>query len=475
MYAVSAMYASKVHKIKYPCILHTGYCTNGAEYFLGFIPHFDKHPSVIMTTTESTPVYYRIEAPGMDLCLNGTILPNILNTVDLPGNLTGRSNTFPNTVRDQIPKGIYLKTSSDQVTVIGQNGGENTIDTFLGVPIRNLCLREYVYYPFSVSSYVRADASIAIVGTEDNTTVTITASTNSRISFNSTSGWRRLRPRDSHSYVINKLQTVYVSAYLTDLTGSKIVADKPLSIISGHECAFVPSFVSACDHLIEQMLPTALWGTTYYVAPLASRSSYTLKIIAANNNTKVNLICNGTQINFQLNDSEYRKEVYRDQEYCAIHSNKIISVVQLSHGFREDNVGDPMMTLIPAVNDYSNKIVSSTNDDVTHIDYKQYVNVVVKPDYFQPDLIYLNAGSINQTLESYSWTAIIVNNITEAYVAQVYLNFTEQMFQITHLNKSALMSGVLYGFLINPVGGGNSREGYGHPAGLNIIKKYSSE
>ena len=462
------------HKV-FLYIFCTGHYTNGAEYFLGFIPHFDKHPSVIMTTTEFTPVYYRIEAPGMDYCLNGTILPNRLNNVDLPGNLTGRSNTYPNRVRDKIPKGIYLKTSSDQVTIIGQNGGENTIDTFLGVPIRNLCLREYVYYPFSVAAFVRADASIAIVGTEDNTTVTITTSVGSRISFNSTSGWSRLRRNQNYSYVINKLQTVYVAAYLTDLTGSKIVADKPLSVISGHECAFVPSFVSACDHLIEQMLPTALWGTTYYIAPLASRSSYTLKIIAANNDTKVNLTCNGTQTNFQINDGEHRRQFYRAQEYCAIHSNKVISVVQLSHGFELDNVGDPMMTLIPAVNDYSNKIVSSTNHDITHTDYKQYVNVVVMPDYYQPNLIYLNAGSINHTLESYNWTAIVVNNITEAYVAKIYLNFTEKMFQITHLNKSALMSGILYGFLINPIGGSNSREGYGHPAGLNIIKKYSSK
>ena len=427
-----------------------------------------------MTTTESAPVYYRIEAPGMNICLNGTILPNMQNTIDLPGNLTGKSNTFPDAVRDKIPKGIYLKTSSEQVTVIGQNGGANTIDTFLAVPIRNLCLHQYVYYPFSVASYVRADASIAIVGTEDETTLTITPSVNSKISLNSTMGWSHLHSGEYQSYMINKLQTVYLSAYLIDLTGTKIVADKPLSVISGHECAFVPTFVTACDHLIEQMLPTELWGTTYYVAPLASRSAYTLKFITASNNTNVTLTCNEVEKNILIDGGEFHEEVLRDQEYCAIHSNKNISVVQLSHGFREDGVGDPMMTLIPAVNDYSNKIISSTNHDITHTNYKQYVNVIIKPEYYQPELLYLNARGINQTLQSYNWTPIVVKNITEAYAAQVYLNFTEQVFQITHLNKAALISGILYGFLINPAGGGNSREGYGHPAGFNIIKKYSS-
>ena len=427
-----------------------------------------------MTTTESTPVYYRIEAPGVDYCFNGTIIPNIQNVVDLPKNLTGKSNTFPEENSDGIPKGIYLKTSSDEVTVVGQSGGHNTIDTFLAVPIKNLCLNEYVYYPFSVAAYVRADASFAIVGTEDETTMTITVSVKSKICFNSTSDWEKLGARKKHSYVINRLQTVYVSAYLIDLTGSKITADKPLSVISGHECAFVPKFTSACDHLVEQVLPTALWGTTYYIAPLAIRRSYTLKIVAAYNYTKLQVVCNGTETNFVIDDGEYVKQVYRNQEYCAVYSNKKISVVQLSHGTSEDNVGDPMMTLVPAVNDYSNKIISSTSHDVTFTGHNQFLNIIVMPEYYQPNLINVNAGSMNVTLESYNWVPIVVSNTTKAYASQIYLNFSEGIFQVTHFNNSALMSAVHYGFLINEDDQhANSRAGYGHPAGLNILRKYS--
>lgn len=421
-------------------------------------------------------MYYRIEAPGIDYCLNGTIVPNIQNVVQLPGNLTGKSHTFPSLNLDKVPKGFYLKTSSDEVTVIGQSGTRHTTDTFLAVPIRNLCLQEYVYYPFSVASFVRADASFTIVGTEDQTTITISTSVDSELSFNSTSGWISLSSREQHSYIINKLQTVYISAYLTDLTGSKIVADKPLSVISGHECAFVPSSTIACDHLIEQVLPTVLWGTTYYIVPLASRKSYTLKIIAAHNETQVQLICNGRRRNFLINDGEIIKRVHKRNKYCAIYSNKKISVIQLSHGYEEDDVGDPMMTLVPAVNDYSNKIVSSTNHDSTHPDYMHYVNIIVMSEYYQPHFIHLNGGGINHTLESYQWLPIVVDNVHEAYAAQVPLNFTkhEGIFQITHHNSSALMSAILYGFLTNPTApDANSREGYGHAAGLNVLKKYS--
>ena len=205
-------------------VLCTGYSSNGAaEYFLGFLPHFSVSPSLIMTTTESTPVYYHIEAPGIDFCRNGIIIPNTQNIVDLPKNLTGRSHTFPDSVRDKIPKAIHLKTSSDKVTVIGQSNAQFTLDTFLAVPLRKLCVSEYVYYPFSVAAFVRADGSIAIVGTEDKTKVTIIVPVNAKVSTNSTTGWKIRHSGKRSRYIINKMQTVYVSTIWKDLTGTKIV------------------------------------------------------------------------------------------------------------------------------------------------------------------------------------------------------------------------------------------------------------
>jgi len=110
-----------------------------------------------MTTAESTPVYYRIEAPGIGYCLNGTVIPNTSNVLNLPGNLTGKSTNSPLNVRDRVPKGIYLKTSSDKVTVIGQNGGNQSTNTFLVVPKKYLCVDEYVYYPVSVGAFVKTN------------------------------------------------------------------------------------------------------------------------------------------------------------------------------------------------------------------------------------------------------------------------------------------------------------------------------
>ena len=432
-----------------------------------------------MTTTESAPAYYQIEAPGVKFSLNGTINPNTHHVVTLPPALTGKSRTYPHGRYDKVPKGFYLKTSSDEVLVVGQNSGTTSTDTYLAVPVKNLYISEYVYYPFSVYSYTDSDAPFVIVGTDDETTINITTSVNCHINLNSKTGYVSLRSGVKHSYVINRLQAVYVTTtYLSDLTGSKVVANKPISVIGGHTCAFM--YGSTCDHLLEQFLPTAVWGTTYYIAPISSVKLYTLKIIAANDNTNLQIFCNSSEANFQVNEGEIVEQIHNNQQYCAIHSNKKISVVQISH--HESDVGDAMMSLIPAVNDYSNKILSSTNEYPPKsstrfsVEYKHYVNIFVLSAYYQPNSMYLIVGGENQTLTSHNWVPIVVKGTTEAYATQVELNIDLDIFQIIHLNNSALMSAITYGFGFDLLTQNrNRRTGYGHPTGLNLLKHYPSK
>ena len=247
-------------------MLCLGNNAKSAEYYVGLIPHFHVHPKIIMTTTEPMPVFYSIESPDIDYFVNGTILPSTKNVITLTGNLTGEPHYISTKVFSNAFKGVYLKTNTDKVTVTVQSGGQHTTDTYLALPIRNSYIQEYVYYPFSIVPFVVADSSVVIVGTEDKTTLTITASVNSKISLRGTTGWINLYSGEIHSYVINKLQTVYLTTNFMDLTGSKIAADKPLAVITGHECAFLPSYTtSVCDHLIESCLhPNGVQHTTQH-------------------------------------------------------------------------------------------------------------------------------------------------------------------------------------------------------------------
>lgn len=50
-----------------------------------------------------------------------------------------------------------------------------------------------------------------------------------------------------------------------DLTGTRIRADKPVSVIGGHDCTFVPRNLAACDHLEEAIFPEDALGLSALV------------------------------------------------------------------------------------------------------------------------------------------------------------------------------------------------------------------
>ena len=374
--------------------------------------------------------------------------------MDLPDNIEVSS------FNDQ-DKGIYLTASSNKITVIGQNLGSSTSDSFLALPIIQLD-DTYVYYGVTVPRTSvhseQFDSSILIVGTENNTMLKLTTTQSVSVAVGSAVTY--ITAGREYSFMINRLQTFYVGS-LEDLSGTKIVTDKPVSVLSGHRCANVPWNVAACSHLIEQLPPTALWGEVYYIIPLADKQSYTIKVLAAYNHTIVNMYCNNTIESFTLNEGGVVNKTSQTNEYCAIYSNKKVLVVQFSHGGDEDigDYGDPMMTLVPATNQYLSNIEFST---IRHSGYNHYVNIIVIEQYYQPNMIYLIAGGVNRSLATQQWVPIQVNNTIEAYTSQVII--PEGVAQIFHTDSLAQMMTIVYGFV--------RHDGYGHIGGIGTTEGY---
>lgn len=48
-----------------------------------------------------------------------------------------------------------------------------------------------------------------------------------------------------------------------DATGFFVGSDKPVALFAGSQCVLIPDGLYACDHLEEQMVPLAAWGTSY--------------------------------------------------------------------------------------------------------------------------------------------------------------------------------------------------------------------
>ena len=427
------------------------------RYYLGFFGNFGpaiSNISIILATTETYRVQYFAEVPSLDYYHTGFISAGNDFILYLPRSLEATYNFDQN-------KGILITTNSTKVTVIGLHMSPNYIvsESYFALPINAIELNDnYVYYGMSVPTN-HTTSSIMIVATEDNTTLKVLVTQSGNISMDNTV--TDLIPGTQYSYVVNRMQTIFIGSP-DDLSGTKITTDKPLSVFSGHECAHIPVNVDFCNYLIEQIPPTAVWGQIYYIAPLFNKASYTIKILAAHSFTDVGLYCNNTMRSYALNAGKFVNITLSMQEYCAIHSNKEVLVVQFSHGGEEDNeYGNPMMTLVPAANQYLNEFDISTIRDP--LPFSHYVNIVVMAQYYQPSLIKLTAGGVTRSLSLQIWVPVQVSSITEAYATRVAI--PDGTTKIFHTNAAAQMSTIVYGF--------TTRFGsYGHLGGFPVLKGY---
>jgi len=421
------------------------------EFYFGYFNNADGSTvGIILMTSDIEPVSFIIEAS--DYFYSGTITPNGRTTIDIPTRLIV-------SVSNNQRYGIFLQTNSDRVTVVGENLRllPGTSDTFAILPTVGLCIETYVYYGISVPRTSVFDSryfsAILVVGTVNGTVMRVTARRSVNIFLRGDS--ISLIANVQYTFVIDRLETAYIVS-LDELTGTKIITYHPVSVFSGHECGNVPSNIAACDHLVEQIPPTVLWGKVHFVVPFSTRNSYTIKVLAAQDSTVVDIYCSNTRRSYSLNEGNSISRV--PSVNCAIYSNKVVIVAQFGHGINYDSVtGDPMMIVVPATAHYTN-----TSDITTmynsQSDFSHYANVVVLAQSYQPQLIYLTTGGARNSLQSANWVPIQVESVTAAYATQV--SISDDMSSIVHTSTHALMSVAVYGFV--------RAEGYGHTGSLNL-------
>ena len=296
--------------LKQYCVSYSLAVDQVNQYYLGFFMNYRpavSRISILLTTTETHQVQYFIEVPSINYYHTGFLSVSRRVILYLPRSLEA-------TYYFDQEKGISLTANSDKVTVIGLHMSlfRYISESYFALPIIKLN-DDYVYYGISVSRPVMypgelVDSSILIVGTEDNTAMKFVVSRSANVSMGNSI--TSLTAGRQYSFVVNRMQTVYIGS-LDDLSGTKIITDKPVSVLSGHECGDVPSDGSFCNYLIEQIPPTALWGKVYYTTPLANKKKYTIKILAAYASTNINIYCNSRNKNTHtLNAGKFVSKLY---------------------------------------------------------------------------------------------------------------------------------------------------------------------
>ena len=420
-------------------------------------------PILWITTKESTPVNFTVST------FFGLVTSDVARSGEITYvNISIGFVVFDSTtdVMDSLYKGIYIKAEDNRrIVVFGQNEEVASNDAYLALPIISRPAgSSYEYIAASVhgdsgSPQQAKDSVILVIGTENDTEIIVEPSVLISHPFASLLTGRHFIPGTSvntRTITIQRFQTFYLQVRGGDISGTRIIANKPISFFSGHECANIPLTSQPCDMLIEQVPPIDTWGTEVVTIPLITRSADTIKVFASQASTIISVtrtdISSGvvtSDPSFTLNRNQFRELDIDD--YALIQSNNPIGVFQFSRSFVTDSEidSDPFMMWVPSCEQYHDSFAvapapfdpSIEGTIYGRVAYDNYTNIAVPAEYFNASMITVNNNPINAS----EFSAIKrADNSIWGYGARLELDVGAQI--IRHQDPNAALSVTIYGF-----------------------------
>jgi len=270
---------------------------------------------------------------------------------------------------DQVWPGAAVHiVADDPIICYGMTRYEYNSDGFLAIPVTAFD-KEYIIAsyedPFTGQSpQWIAPSYSGVVAAYDKTKVKFTMGGNE--SSKTASG---LQPGESSTWDMNEGDVLLIAGFgaHADITGSLIQATKPVGVVSGNYCPWIPSNVGCCDIIQEMELPTSTWGTEYHVTKIANRKKNSIiRIFAKENNTaiyrdyqNIGLIktAGGMKgigfLSIRADEGQPRPVV--------ISGDKPISVTQYNTSQEDDGVtSDPFQMVLTPIKQYQKEIIFNT-------------------------------------------------------------------------------------------------------------------
>ncbi|MBI3260236.1 MAG: T9SS type A sorting domain-containing protein [Ignavibacteriae bacterium] len=413
---ISSAKAGETDVKKLPSLL--GANNAGTEFYFSFPPCYEEESAGFMNScrvfvASGAKQLITLEIPGKavkmtKICKANDVVEFVLGTgAAQPFIKAGRVAAPP----EQVYQGAAVHiTSAAPIVVYGVTRYNYTSDGFLAVPVSALG-KEYIVsaYPqyTAVGSGYQLVSETTISAAYDDTQVFFEMGGTLQ---SETSGG--LKPGKSTSFtLVNKGDVLCFSSNgdLQDISGSRVLATKPVAVVSGNQCANVPAGVYACDYMSEMDLPTFTWGKEYHVTPFYGRKKNpVIRIYAKEKNTKV--FRDGQEwlviprASRKLDDGYVERRSFDgDPKAVVISADKPIYVEEYNPGQSDDNISsDPFMLVLSPFEQYQKEIVWCTPGALTsNNNFKShYVNLIYQltPDGVIPDDIEF-AISVNGKFE----------------------------------------------------------------------------
>ena len=416
---------------------------------------FSNHPdagslpiTLLISTLEHSNVSYTIKSSD-GIIFEGNINSAETNKVLLPDSYVVSDVT-------DTDKGLVIETDGgERISVSVSNHYIYSSDSYLALPLIEYIDVEWYTY-FAVTPDINTTGlhnRILLIGGHDNTVVAVSATSEANISTEVVTDGI-LYEGETYSFLLNELNTVLIESEYP-LTGYKVTANKPITFLSGHQCAAVPETGSSCDFAIEQLPPTITWGTEFLFPLIASRTggSY-FTIISSSANTQADLWCYSNTSKTNITDEIIFSEsgeyinvlVAPDDIFCSVISNKSIMITLIATSEDIDYTsGDPFMMMVPPVEQFYNNVTLVVPDD----DFEtNFVNIISLEDN-----ILVNGDTVESWIDVHG---IQNDQLGFASQFQIYDDVNE-----LSSSGSNLFAANVYGF--------NFSVGYGQIAGMNLL------
>ncbi|XP_061172014.1 uncharacterized protein LOC133181544 [Saccostrea echinata] len=345
----------------------------GTEFILGFMENkisgTANNIELFVTTTSNTPADITVTTPLFDPSFSETttVSRGNIKKLELTYNIRGSGTAVEN-------KGVRI-VSTQEITVYGVNKERYSTDGFVAFPVDAIGL-EYVLATW------KSEAVFMIIGTEDGTTVQITLSSSNPTATSITYNGATYSNGQTLSVSLNKYQTFHAFSSSGDFTGTKLVSNKVITVMTGNRKVAVKDSMtrSSSDHLVEQVPPIDTLGKDFFTISTPDRNigDY-FRIIATEDSTEISL---AGSVYTTINQYEYTELNVVTGDYKSITSNKPVMVTMFGKTISTQsgdgpNGGDPQFSILPAVPQFPSDYTFSTIQTPTG-DFNNYLVVVIK-------------------------------------------------------------------------------------------------
>ncbi|XP_072040152.1 uncharacterized protein [Amphiura filiformis] len=221
-----------------------------------------------------------------------------------------------------------------------------------------------------------------------------------------------------------------------DLTGSIVVADQPVSVMSGVSCVQIPINYGNCEHITTHTPDVSSYGIQYVIGPfLYRRRGYVYRIITSQMETNLQINSEGGTPSYSQMDTGdfYEGDV---DTLITITSDKPVMVVQFSKSRGTDSRGDPFMYIVSPITLFPSSVAFPVTVLPSRYAQQSYISVTILCD--SSEALLLDAASPD-------WDDILISGSDPSFCIHRKA-LPSGLHNVTHFSDDARFSVIVYGF-----------------------------